>query len=232
LAVSIEKAVIARLWYSGKKFEIMVDPEKALEVKRGKEVEMGEVLAFPCIYRDVRSTERVSEEELQKTFGTTDINQIAKKIIQKGEIQLTTQQRKEMIEKRKIQIATIISKRGFNPQTNLPHPPQRILKAMEQVGVQINPFETAEEQVEKVAKAISTVLPLSFERIKLTIKVPAQYAGSAYSIIRSLCENVREKWLEDGSLQASVEIMGGIQEELFRKLSSLTHGQFESKVEK
>jgi ribosome maturation protein SDO1 len=232
MTVSIEKAVIARLWYSGKKFEIMVDPEKALEIRRGKEIDMSEVLAFPCIYRDVRSTERVSEEELQKTFGTTDINQIARKIIQKGEIQLTTQQRKEMIEKRKIQIATIISKRGFNPQTNLPHPPQRILKAMEQAGVQVDPFESAEEQVEKIAKEISKIIPLSFEKIKLTIKIPAQYAGSAYSIIINFCENVREKWLEDGSLQANIEIMGGMQEELFKRLSSLTHGQFECKVEK
>jgi ribosome maturation protein SDO1 len=230
--VSIEKAVIARLWYSGQKFEIMVDPEKALEIRKGKEIELGEVVAFPGIYRDVRSAERVSDEDLQKVFGTKDINQIVKRIVQKGEIQLTTQQRREMIENRKNQIAAIISKRGVNPQTNLPHPQQRILKAIEQVGVPIDPFEDVEAQVERVAKAISPILPLSFQRMKLEIKIPPQHAGRAYSIIKNMSESVEEKWLEDGSLQASVEIMGGMQQELFQKLSSLTHGQFESRIKK
>ncbi|MDI6807079.1 MAG: ribosome assembly factor SBDS [Candidatus Aenigmarchaeota archaeon] len=232
MVVSIEKAVIARLWYSGQKFEIMVDPEKALEMRRRKEIDIGDVLAFPGIYRDVRSAERVSEQDLQKIFGTTDINQITRKIIERGELQLTTQQRREMIENKKNQIATIISKRGINPQTNLPHPQQRILKAIEQAGVAIDPFQEAESQVEMVVKAISSILPLSFQKVKLKIKIPPQYVGKASSILKSLCERVEEKWLGDGSLQANVEIMGGMQEELFQKLSSLTHGQFESRVEK
>ncbi len=230
MPVSIEKAVVARLWYKGERFEILVDPEKALEIRRGKEVgDISDVLAIPEVYKDARKAERIPEEELQKAFGTTDIAEIAKRIIRKGEIQLTSEQRKEMIESKKQQIASIISKRGINPQTGLPHPPQRVLKAMEQVGVAIDPFEDAEAQVERVVKAISSVLPISFQKVKFEIRVPAAYAGRAYSVLKNTCESVEEKWLEDGSLEARVEVLGGMQEELFQKLASATHGDFVSK---
>ena len=39
LPISLEKAVVARLRISNQKFEILVDPYKALEFRRGKEIE-------------------------------------------------------------------------------------------------------------------------------------------------------------------------------------------------
>jgi len=230
LVVSIDKAVIARLQHSGKKFEILIDPYKALEFKRGKKVNMDKILAYPAIYRDARSTEVVSESDLQKVFGTTDVFKIAERIIKKGEVQLTTEQRREMVENKRNQIADIISKRGVNPQTNSPHPPQRILGVMEKAGVNIDPFQDAEMQVEKVLKAIKPIIPISFQKVTIQLKIPAQFAGKSYSVLKKYGNVVSEQWLNDGSLQISVRILAGIQEEMFQKISSLTHGQFESKI--
>jgi len=160
---------------------------------------MNDILAYPAVYKDVRSTENVPESELQKAFGTTDVFKIAEKIIKEGEIQLTTEQRRQMVEQKRNQIANIISKRGINPQTNSPHPPQRILNVMEKSGVNIDPFS-------------------------------AQYAGKSYSILKNYGSLTDEKWLNDGSLQVNLKILAGMQDELFEKVSSLTHGQFESKI--
>jgi len=228
--VSIDKAVIARLFVGGQKFEILIDPEKALEFKKGISVDMNEILAIPGIYRDVRRSERVSEEELQKIFGTTDVFKIAEKIIKSGDIQLTTEQRRKMTEQKKNQIAAIISKRGINPQTNAPHPIQRILNAIEKCGVNIDPFTDAELQVEKVLKEIKTLLPIKFQRVTIQIKVPPQYSGKIYSILKKSGTIKNEQWLNDGSLQITFEVLAGLQNEVFQKISSLTHGQFESKI--
>jgi ribosome maturation protein SDO1 len=195
-------------------------------------VSMSDVLAYPAVYRDVRNTEVVSEQDLQKVFGTTDVSKIAEKIIREGELQLTTEQRRSMVEQKRIQIASIISKRGINPQTNTPHPPQRIMNAMEQAGVNIDPFADAELQVDKVLKAIKTILPIKFQKVTLQIKIPPQYSGSAYSVLKNVGTVMNEQWLGDGSLQLNVEILAGVQDELFQKISSLTHGSFESKVMK
>lgn len=228
--VDVDKAVIARLFVGNQKFEILIDPEKAYEFKKGKSIDMNEILAIPGIYRDARKSERISEEELQKVFGTTDAFKIAEKIIKSGEIQLTTEQRRKMIEQKKNQIAAIISKRGINPQTNAPHPIQRILNAIEECGVNIDPFADAELQVEKVLKEIKTLLPIKFQRVTIQIKVPPQYSGKIYSTLKKSGTIKNEQWFNDGSLQITFEVLAGLQNEVFQKISSLTHGQFESKI--
>jgi len=193
---------------------------------------MDEILAYPAVYKDVRSTEMVPEQDLQKAFGTTDIRKIAEKIIKEGELQLTTEQRRQMVEQKRIQVASIISRKGINPQTNSPHPPQRIMNAMDQAGVNIDPFVDAELQIDKVLKSIKTILPIKFQKVVVQIKVPPQFSGSAYSVLKGAGTISNEQWLGDGSLQVNIEILAGVQDELFQKISSLTHGNFESKVVK
>ncbi|MBI2084776.1 MAG: ribosome assembly factor SBDS [Candidatus Aenigmarchaeota archaeon] len=229
MSVSIEKAVISRLTAQGQKFEILVDPNKAMDLKSGKAVPMEEILAYPVIYRDVRSTESVAESELQKVFGTKDAYKIAEVILKQGEIQLTTEQRREMVEQKRSQVAGLISKRGVNPQTNTPHPEQRILNAMHQAGVNVDPFSPAELQLAKIVEAIKKYIPLKFQNVTLQVKVPPQFAGRAFPIIKT-GKVVGEQWLNDGSLQASVELMAGVMDEFIQKISNLTHGNFESKV--
>lgn len=230
LAVSIEKAVVVRFEYFGRNFEILVDPEKALEFKRGKNVKIEEILATYDIFRNVRSVERVSSEELQKTFGTTDVFKVAEKILKDGELRLTTEQRRRMVEERKMQIANLISKKGVDPRTNTPHPPQRILKAMEDVGINVNPFLDAESQVDGVLKEIKKILPISTEEVVIQLKIPAEYAGKSYSILKRMGSFLSEKWLDDGSLVVDIRLLAGMQPELFQKVSTLTHGNFESKI--
>jgi len=230
LPIGVDKAVTARLTRAGQKFEILVDPNKALEFKKGIKLDMNEVLAYPAIYHDVRNTEMVAEQDLQKNFGTTDIFKIAEKIIRDGELQLTTEQRREMTEKKKNQIVEIISKKGINPQTNAPNPPQRVLNAIDKAGIHIDPFIDAELQIDKILKALKPLLPISFQRVTMQIKIPPQFAGKSYSTLKGLGTIKNEQWLNDGSLQVNLEMMGGMQSELFDKLASLTHGNYESKI--
>lgn len=215
---------------SGQRFEILVDPNKALEFKKGTKVDMNDILAYPAIYRDVRSTDMVSEQDLQKVFGTADYKKIAEKIIKEGELQLTTEQRREMTNQKRMQIAAIISKRGINPQTNAPNPPQRILTAMDKAGVNVDPFVDAELQIDKVLKLIKPILPIKFQKALIQMKFPPQFAGKVYSDLKKSGEIKNEQWLNDGSLQVQIEILAGVQDEIFQKMSNITHGQFESKV--
>jgi len=230
LTVDVGKAVVCRLKYSGQKFEILVDPKKALEFKKGAKIDLRDIIAYPSIYKDVSSTDVVAERDLQKVFSTTDAFKIAEKIIREGELQLTTEQRKEMVEQKRTQIADIISRRGINPQTNTPHPPQRILAAMGKAGIAIDPFADAELQVDKTVKALKTLLPISFQRVTIAIRVQPQYAGRVYSILKGMGTVSKEQWLNDGSLQVEMDVLGGMQQDLFDKVASLTHGSFESKI--
>jgi len=230
--VGVDKAVVARLTHSGQKFEILVDPNKALDFKKGMKIDMNEIVAIPGVYKSVSNTERVSDQDLQKVFGTRDVFKIAERIIKNGELQLTTEQRREIVERRKNQIAEIISKKGINPQTNAPNPPQRILNAMEKAGINIDPFLDAEQQIDRVLKSIKEFLPIKFQKITFQIKIPPQYAGKSYNILKNAGTISNEQWLNDGSLQVNVTILGGLQGEFFDKLSSITHGNFNSSIVK
>ena len=230
MAIGVDKAVVGRLTISGQKFEILVDPNLAVKFKKGEKIDLNEVLAYPVIYKDARASDAAPAQDLQKAFGTTDPIKIAEKIIKSGEMQLTTEQRRTMVEQKKTQIATIISRKAINPQTNAPHPPQRIMNVMDQVGVNVDPFVDAELQVDKVVKEIKTILPLKFQKVVLQIKVAPQFSGKVYSVLKSAGTMKNEQWLNDGSLQVNIEILAGVQDDLFQKLSNLTHGQYESKV--
>lgn len=232
MSADVDKAVVCRLKYSGRKFEILVDSKKALEFKKGVKVDLNDILAYPSIYKDVSSTDVVAEQDLQKVFGTTDVFKIVDKILRDGELQLTTEQRKEMVEQKRTQIAEMISKRGINPQTNTPHPPQRILGAMDKAGINIDPFTDAELQIDAIVKALKALLPISFQRVIIAIRVQPQYAGRVYSILKGMGTVKKEQWLNDGSLQIEIDALAGMQQDIFDKMANLTHGNFESKIVK
>ncbi len=228
--VSIDEAVIARLKKGGNNFEILVDPDKALEFKKGKDYPMDEILAIPGVYRDARKGDAVAESELQKNFGSTNVNEVAKKIIKEGEMQFTTEQRRKMIEEKTNKIVDIISKRAINPQTNTPHPPIRILNAIQQAGVRIDPLQDAESQIDFVIKSIKTLLPIKLQRVEFRIIIPAQHAGRVYSVLKRSVESFEEKWLNDGSLQAVLNVPAGIQMDILKQVGDLTHGDFRSEI--
>lgn len=231
MVVSIEKAVLAKLNVGGKRFEVLVDPYKAWELKQGKEVDVDEILAYPAIYRDARAAEVASNQELQETFGTTDYKQIAKKIIKEGQVQLTTEQRKKMIEQKKNQIATLISKQSVNPQTNTPHPPSRIINAIDKLGINIDPFLDAELQIEKILPELKKLLPLKFEKVLMEITIPPSYVGKIYaSPLKKLASIKEESWLSDGSLQIKLECFIGTKQEIEEMLANLTHGNYTTKI--
>jgi ribosome maturation protein SDO1 len=227
--VSVEDATISRMTRDGLHFEIMVDPDLALRYKKGENVSIENILASQFVYSDAKKGEKVSDEDLQKVFHTHDIFTIASSILKHGELQLTTEQRRKFTEEKRKQIADIISKQGIDPKTKLPHPPQRILNAMEEAKVHIDPFRGAKDQLKDVLEKVQEVLPIALERVEVAIRVPMNYAGKASSAVRSMAPLKNEEWKSDAWM-AVIEIPAGLQSEIYDKLNSLTGGTVETKI--
>ncbi len=216
--------VISRIKKDGNVFKILVYPREALEFKRGKK-EISEVLASEEIYADIEQGEKASLQDLKNSFGTENIIDIAKKILHDGELQLPKELRDEMINKKRKQIATIISKTAINPQTKAPHPIDRILGVMEKAGLNINFYGKAEDQVKEVIEKIKEEIPLSIETAKMEIRIPSIYAGSAYGQMKLLGKILKEQWNNDGSFSCTLEVPAGQKNDVYDKLGSLAHGQ-------
>lgn len=217
-----EQYVLARLQISGEKFEIIVNPNFALDYKLGKINDIDKVLVAYEIFTDVKKGLKVSSEKLMKYFKTTDVRKIADIIIKQGELQITAEQRRKLIEEKKKQIIAFITKNCVDPRTNLPIPALRIEQAMEQAKVSIDPFKEAEGQALKVIEALKPILPLKIERVKLEVKVKSEYAPKMYNFVKSYGYLEKETWLEDGSWMANIDIPAGLQAEFLDKLNKLT----------
>lgn len=228
--VSLEEAVIARLSTHGATFEVLVDPDLALDLKRGKDIEISKVLAVETIFKDSKKGEKASEEHMDKIFGTNDPVEIAKAILKKGEIQLTTQQRRKMMEDKKRQIVTSIVRNGINPQTGAPHPPSRIEKAMDEARVRIDLSKTVEEQVAKILKALRPIIPIRFDEKSIAVKMPGQYAAKSLSMVKTYGEIKKEEWQKDGSWVFLIDIPAGMVEKFFDDLNALTKGDIDTKI--
>ena len=136
-----EKFTTARISIDGEKFEILVKPEPALDYKMKRQSSISKVLAIEEIYSDASKGTRASSEKLEKYFNTTDAVEVANKILKEGELQITTDQRKRLVEEKRRQIISFISKHCMDPRSSTPHPPMRIEQALSQIKVQIQPFK-------------------------------------------------------------------------------------------
>lgn len=227
--VSLDDAVIARYKTHGHNFEIYVDPDNALELRGGEDIEITDILAAENIFKDAGAADKASEEVMKDVFGTSEPQKVAAEIIKKGELHLTTEQRKRILEDRRKQIISIIARHAVNPQTNTPHPPARIGKAMEEARVNVDLSKTAKKQVDGVLKALKPIIPIKFAKTKMALKIPAKYGGKFHNIFKEYGELSKDEWA-GGSEYCLVEIPAGLQDEFTSKLNNLTHGEVEIKV--
>lgn len=223
--IPLEHSVVARLESFGERFEILVDPEKAALVRQGQPVEIEDVVAALNVFGNASKATRASDEALMKVFHTTDFAAVARRIIEKGEIHLTADQRKHMVDDKRRQIINFIARNAVNPQTGHPHPATRIEMAMEEARVNVDPFKHLDEQVKETVKALRPILPIRFEELRLAIKIPPENAARAYGDIAAASVMEKDEWLKDGSWVCVVRIPAGIQVEFYDLINKLSKGE-------
>ena len=211
-------------------FEIVVNPDQAMNARKNPEADMRDVVVYPKIYSDAKKGLLASEQKIQEVFGTTDELAVAREIIKHGEIQVSAEYRKQKVEQRKKRIIDLIHKQGVDPRTNAPHPIQRIESAIEQAKVKIDDNESAEAQVQTVLKALMPILPIKLVKKEIKVTIPALYASKAYPLLKSFGKTNKEKWEADGSWTGQIEIPGGLETEFYDKLNKLTHGHAQAVI--
>lgn len=228
--VTVDKAVIAKVVKGSEHFEILVDPVMALDMKKGKQVSITKMLAVNDVFKDSKKGEKASPHNLEKAFNTTDVNKIAEEIVRHGDIQLTTELLRKQREEKRRQVAAYISANSIDPRTKVPHPIERILNAMDAKGVNVDMNESVPGQIESVIKKINDLVPISFEKVKISIMVPAQYAGQAYGVLKRFGKE-QAVWGNDGSLKATVEVSPSLKSDLYSALNAATNSMITIKEE-
>ena len=228
--VDLDDAIVARLETHGETFEILLDPAVTDLLKSGKEIDLAEYMAVEDVFNNAGKGTRPPEEKIREAFGTSDVMEIARRIIEKGEVQITAEQRKEMQAAKKRQVVTYIAANAINPQTRLPHPPLRIELALDEAKFRADPFKPVEKQVEEAMKLLKPVLPIRFEKTRVAIRLKGDAYGKCYDDMIHMGVVEKEEWQADGSWIGIMEIPAGLIDELRNKLNSRTKGAAEVKT--
>ena len=232
--ISLDEAVTARLETHGERFEVLVDPDAALAMKRGEfEGDLEDVIAARDVFENASRGDRPAEEDLEEVFGTTEPMEIIPEVIERGEIQITAEQRAEMQEQKRRKLVNIITRNAVNPQMdNAPHPPERIETALEEAGFTVDPMEPAESQVDDALDALRPVIPIRFEEVTVAVNLPPDYAGSGQAKIREFGELDREEWQADGSWVGVLTFPAGMQNDFYDLVNEVSEGEGETTIVK
>ena len=247
--------IIGKIEKSGRRFEMLLDPEKAWEAKKiirdeiekrlkvgneksrlgideilnSNKIDLELIFESFTVFEDLRRGKKATDGDMEVVFDTSDGRRIAGQILISGEMNWTKTQREEERNKKLKQIITIISKNAINPQNKKPHPYQRIEKAIEEANVKIDLMKNAEEQVDDVVKGIRSIIPIRMEQVEIALKLPSAFTAKGYNIVAQLAQIKNEEWQSDGSWVSVVSLPAGLQMELIDKLNKLTHGRVQAK---
>jgi ribosome maturation protein SDO1 len=230
--ISLDEAVTARLESHGQRFEVLVDPDAALEIKRGEfEDDLADVIAAEDVFENADRGDRPPEDALEEVFDSTDPLAVIPEVIDRGEIQITAEQRREMQEQKRKQLVNRIARNAVNPQMDdAPHPPERIESALEEAGFTVDPMEPVESQVDEALDDLRPVIPIRFDTVTVAVQLPPDYAGSGQAQVREFADLQREEWQGDGSWVGVLEFPAGLRNDFYDLVNEVSSGTAETRI--
>ncbi|MEM4605929.1 MAG: ribosome assembly factor SBDS [Candidatus Pacearchaeota archaeon] len=209
----------ARIRKGKNNFEILVDLEEALKVRKG-EGDVAKAVLTNGVFYDLKKGEHAAKNILEIEFGTGDFYEICKKIITNGEVVLPSEYLKQETEHKYKQVVDFLSKNAVSPQ-GIPYTPDRIMKALKEAKVNVK-NKPIESQVNEIIENLQKVLPIKIEIRKIKLTIPAIHVGKAYGVISEFKQD--EEWLSNGDLVVKVTVPAGLLLDFYDKLNKATHG--------
>jgi len=212
---------LVKMKVQGKHYEILVDLELALKLRKGMPVNIQNVLLANNIFTNHKTSSKAADADLVAGFGTADVFAVADRMVKKGDIQLPKEYKDEQQDNKRKQVADWLIKNAVDAKTGRPFTPQMIENAMKQAGINITNLPV-DQQISGITEALKTILPIKIETKKIAITIPAIHTGKVYGLIKDYKE--KEDWLSNGDLKVIINIPVGLQMEFYDKLNAITHG--------
>lgn len=209
----------ARITKNGKHFEILVDMDEALKVRKG-EGDLALAVLTDSVFNNLKSGEHASENELEISFGTSDVMKVAEKIIKNGEVVRTTESMHKEQDAKYKQVVDFLVRNAVSPEGR-PYTPDRLMKALSEAHVNVK-NKPIESQISEIIDDLSKVLPVKIEVKKVKLLIPAIHSGKAYGIVKEFMKS--EDWKNNGDLEVVVEVPAGLIMDFYDKINSATQG--------
>ena len=210
----------------GKKyvFEVDIDPQRALELRHGKDIDIRDVLKVQRVFTDVSAARFAKNNDLQKLFGTHDPLEVAVIIIKKGKIQPSLEEERRLRAEKKERITNALLKCAVRAKTKEHLTSEDVEKMLARTKIDLH------EPDSWILRRVIEHAPVTCAVHSVQITLAPQHVGRARYHLAQLTKIRKEETLPDGRWQVSVDVPIGIKEEVFAYLNGLTHGKFENKL--
>lgn len=177
--IKLTNVAIVRLKRAGKRFEIACYKNKVLSWRDKSEKDIDEVLQTHDIFTNVSKGQFSKSNDLQKAFSDIIKNvpdklqktEICKFILQKGDLQVSSEERKVRTEEIYLEIANLIATMAVDTETERAIPVSTILQAMkEDLHYAVKPNHSAKKQALDVLKSLKENCPeLNIDRSNMRL---------------------------------------------------------------
>ncbi|GKT33159.1 putative multi-domain containing protein [Aduncisulcus paluster] len=208
-------------------FELLVKPNTVRKWRQGEIGSLDNVLIIDEIFSNSSKGEKASDADITAIFGDMAKPAVIERILREGDIELTTAERRQLVDKKKAGIIAFIHGNFINPTSKLPHPQTRIEQALKQIKpLNIDPFIAPDLQVETLLPKIKKYIPLKPASQDVTITLPPTSIGKGMSIIYQHTKVLNERYDREGNCILEVTILPGAMEVLSDKLSKSCGGYY------
>ena len=208
------------------RFEILTKKGAASKYRQ-KKVGLQHVLMIDQIFSKLSQGKVAKNSDLQRVFGTSNLNECVIQILESGTLNLSSAERATKSDAKRNGIAYYIAKNYINPRTNTPHPRDRILQCMSECKVRIDATKSIRTQSLSAIKKMSGKLCFAKSRM-LSVRLTVRYKYDLNKVGVTLSRisggaSCSQKWSDEGCSFA-LEMNRGDIEELQKALSSMTNG--------
>ncbi|KIO30794.1 hypothetical protein M407DRAFT_145789 [Tulasnella calospora MUT 4182] len=192
--IKLTNVSIVRLKKGGKRFEIACYKNKVQEWRNGVETNLDDVLQISNVFINVSKGQVAPTEDLKKAFGKTEVDEIVKEILKKGELQVGEKEREHALNNLWKEIATQVSEKVVDPSTGRPYPVGMIEKAMHEAGFSVKTGKSSKSQVLECIKLLQekSTLPIQRTRMRVRITMPIKDGKRLKEQIHGSAEKVEE----------------------------------------
>jgi ribosome maturation protein SDO1 len=195
--VRLTNVAVVRMNQGGKRFEIACYRNKVVNYRQGLEQDLSEVLQTERIFTNVSKGQFAKAKDLQKAFGTKDEDEIAKLILNKGQLQVSDKERSQQLEKTTAQIADWVSKNCVHADSttsstdnnnNRPFTIPQIRHAMQHANFSVHPTKPLKRQYLECVKLLQSIIPIQRAKMELALYFPKE-AKLQETVVQTLKEH-------------------------------------------
>lgn len=188
------------------RFEVAAYKNKVMNWRNRVEVDIDEVLQTDSVFANVSRGILAKNKDMQKAFGTTDQDAIARQILDKGELQVSDKERQAVQESLYRDVATIVATMCINPETNHPYPFSVIERAMKTMHFSPAPNRNAKQNALQAIKQLKEHIPIERAKMKIRVTVPSKQGKPIKAVLEQCgAQILEESWGAEAKIMALVE---------------------------